>query len=95
MSQDNLPRKRPEQRPLWFSALLLLTAFALGGLAVWRFMLTFLENAQTRFVTSCGEIFHVLDKLTLYWVAHIGVALLLVLITVLAYIWLRTRPSAI
>jgi hypothetical protein len=77
--------------PIWFNALLLLDAFALGGLAVWRFVLTFLEGAMRGFITPSGEIFHVLDKLSPYWLGHTGISLLLLLITASGYLWLRTR----
>ncbi len=50
MSQVNLPKKQRRPHPIWFNALLMLDAFALGGLAVWRFVLTFLESEMTGFV---------------------------------------------
>lgn len=93
MSKENQATLQRGPNPFWFNALLLLDALALGGLAVWRFVLTFLENAQTGFVTSCGEIFHVLDKLSPYWLGHTGIALVLLLITAGAYLWLRTRSA--
>ena len=93
MPNDNQPQERRAPHPIWFNALLLLDAFVLGGLAVWRFVLTFLESAMTRFITSSGEIWHVLDKLGPYWLGHTAVFLLLVLITVGAYLWLRTRSA--
>ncbi len=93
MSKENRATVQRGPHPIWFNALLLLDALALGGLAVWRFVLTFLENAQTGFITSCGEIFHVLDKLSPYWLGHTGIAILLLLITASGYLWLRTRSA--
>ena len=94
MSKDNMSKKQLKPRPIWFNALLMLDAFALGGLAVWRFVLTFLESEMTGFVPPTGEIFHVLDKLFLYTLGHTGVSLLLLLMTASGYLWLRTRSSA-
>ncbi len=91
MSTENQAIAQRGSHPIWFNLLLLLDAFALGGLAVWRFVLAFLENAMRGFVTPSGEIWHVLDKLSPYWLGHIGVSLLLLLITVGGYLWLRTR----
>ena len=95
MSKGNLPKKQLEPRPIWFNVLLMLDAFALGGLAVWRLVLTFLESEMTGFVTPTGEISHVLDKLVPYWLGHAGVSLLLLLMTASGYLWLRTRSSAV
>ena len=72
---------------------MLLDAFALGGLAVWRFVLTFLESSMTGFVTPSGEILHVLDKLAPYWLGHTGISLVLLLTTVAGYLWLKTRSA--
>ncbi len=93
MSKETGATIQRDPHPIWFNALLMLDAFALGGLAVWRFVLTFLESAMTGFVTSSGEIFHVLDKLSPYWLGHTGVSLLLLLITVGGYLWLWTRSA--
>ncbi len=95
MSIDNLTNMQFHKRPTWFNVLLLLDAFALGGLAVWRFVIDFMDNAMTGFVTTCGEIFHVQDKIAIYWVNHGAVSLLLVCITVGAYLWLRTRSRIV
>ncbi len=91
MTRENQATLQRGPNPIWFNALLLLDAFAVGGLAVWRFVLTFLENAQRGFVPPSGEIFHVLDKLAPYWLGHTGISLLLLVITVSGYLWLRTR----
>lgn len=91
MSIDHQTVKPPGKRPTWFSALLLLDAFALGGLAVWILVLTSLEYVMTGFITPSGEIFHALDMLFPYWLGHTVVSLLLVLITAGAYLWLKTR----
>jgi hypothetical protein len=93
MSKENRATIQRGPHPIWFNALLLLDAFALGGLAVWRFVLTFMESAMTGFVTPSGEIFHVLDKLLPYWLGHTGISLVLLLITAGGYLWLRTRSA--
>ncbi len=93
MSIQNRATLQRGSFPIWFNALLLLDVFAWGGLAVWRFVLTFLESAMRGFVSSCGEVWHVLDKLSPYWLGHIGVSLLLLLITAAGYLWLRTRSA--
>ncbi len=91
MTEENQATVQHGRHPLWFSTLLLLDGFALGGLAVWRFVLAFLESAMTGFVTPSGEIFHVLDKFFPYLLGHTGISLLLLLITAGGYLWLRTR----
>ncbi len=82
MSKDHLPPKRLGQHPIWFNALLLLDAFALGGLVVWRLVLNLLDGimAQSVRAEALGEIPHLLDKLFPYWLGHTGVSLLLGLI---------------
>ena len=42
-------------------------------------------------VEAQAEIPNVLDHLLPYWLAYVGVSLLLGLITVGAYLWLKTR----
>ncbi len=82
-------------RPIWFNVLLFLDVFALGGLAVWRFVLTFLENAQTGFITPSGEIFHVLDALSPYWLGYTAASILLLFFSAGGYLWLRTRSRIV
>lgn len=93
MSKNDLSKTQPSRRPTWFNVLLLLDAFALGGLAVWRLVLTLLENIMQQLITggAQAEIINVLDHLVPYWLAHTGVSLLLGLLTVGAYMWLRWR----
>jgi hypothetical protein len=83
------------QRPTWFSALLLLDAFALGGLVVWRVVLNLLDSMMDDSVRreALGEIPHILDQLLPYWLGHTGLFLLLALITAGAYLWLRARSA--
>lgn len=95
MSTENGGTLQRGPHPIWFNALLWLDAFALGGLAVWRFVLTFLENAMRGFITPSGEIWHVLDKLLPYWLGHTGVSLVLLLFTAGGYLWLRTRSAVV
>ena len=97
MSKDNLPKKQPGPRPLWFNALLLLDAFALGGLVALRLVLHLLESTMDRLikVEAQAEILNVLDHLVLYWLGYIGVSLLLGWITVGAYLWLKTRSRIV
>ncbi len=96
MLQDNLSRKQRGARPVWFNVLLLLDMFALGGLAVWRLVLSFLDRTmhEPGRIGCFGEIPHILDKLLPYWLGHTGLALLLLLITALAYVWVRTTSSS-
>lgn len=79
--------------PIGFNALLLLDAFALGGLVVWRLVLSLLESRMVdplppAAIDTLTGIDHLLFP---YWLGHTGVALLLLLITAGAYLWLRTR----
>ena len=89
MPRENALQSQSRQNRTWFSILLLLDSFVVGGLAVWWFVLRFLETAQRGFVTSCGEIFHVLDKVSLYWVGHVAVAFVLVVSTAVMYLILK------
>ena len=93
MLKDNLPQKRLGPRPLWFNAMLLLDAFVLGGLVAMRLVLHLLEIIMDRLITmeAQQEILNVLDHLLPYWLGYMGVSLLLGLITVGAYLWLKTR----
>ncbi len=93
MSKDNLPKKQLGPRPLWFVALLLLDAFVLGGLVAMRLVLYLLESTMDRLikVEAQAEILNVLDHLLPYWLGYVGLSLLLGLITVGAYLWLKTR----
>jgi hypothetical protein len=97
MSKNDLSKTQPGRRPTWFKVLLLLDAFALGGLAVWRLVLTLLENIMQQLITgeAQAEIINVLDHLVPYWLAHTGVLLLLGLLTIGAYVWLRTGSSTV
>jgi hypothetical protein len=69
MSKDNLHQKHLGPRPIWFNALLLLDAFVLGGLVVWRVVLNLLDSMMNGSVRgeALGEIPHVLDQLVPYW----------------------------
>ena len=93
MSKDNLTKKQLGPRPLWFNALLLLDAFALGGLVAMELVRQLLEIIGNRLITVEAQsvILHVLDHLLPYWLGYVGVSLLLGLITVGAYLWLKTR----
>ena len=93
MSKDNLPPKQLGPRPLWLSALLVLDAFALGGLTAMGLVRQLLESTMDRLITVAAqaEILNVLDHLLPYWLGYIGVSLLLGWITVGAYLSLKTR----
>src|SRR5512135_1219843 len=97
MSKDNLPAQQPGPRPVWFIALLLLDAFALGGLVALRIVFNYLESSMGLVITmeAGEEILNELDHLFPYWVGYIGVSLLLVLITVGAALWLKTRSRIV
>ncbi len=93
MSKDNLPKKQIGPRPLWFKALLLLDAFALGGLVAMELVRQLLQSIGNRLITVGAQsiILHVLDQLILYWLSYVEVSLFLGLITFGAYLWLKTR----
>ncbi len=93
MSKDNLPQKQIGPRPLWLNALLLLDAFALGGLVAMGLVRQLLESTMDRLITVAAqsEILNVLDHLLPYWLGYVGVSLLLGWITVGAYLSLKTR----
>ena len=97
MSRDNLPKKQIGPRPLWFVALLLLDAFALGGLVAMELVRQLLESIGNRLITveAQAEILNILDHLTPYWLGYVGVSLLLGLITAGAYLWLKTRSRIV
>ncbi len=93
MGKDGLPRKQPGQHSLWFNVLLLVDAFALGGLVIWRLVLSLLESKMVdplppAAIDTLTGIDHTLFP---YWVGHTGISLLLFWITAGAYLWLRTR----
>lgn len=84
---------RPSSRnPLWFKALLLVDAFGLGGLFVWRLVLNLLEGYQVWTVTpdAIRTMTGIDHTLFVYWVGHTAVTLVLVAITIVAYVGLRT-----
>ena len=78
MSKDNLPQKQLGPRPIWFKALLLLDAFALGGLVATELVRQLLEIIGNRLITVEAQdaILHVLDYLFPYRLGYIGVSLL-------------------
>ena len=93
MSKDNLPQKQLGPRPIWFKALLLLDAFVLGGLVAMGLVRQSLESTMNQLITveAQAEILNILDHLFPYWLGYVGLSLLLGLITVGAYLWLKTR----
>ncbi len=97
MSKDNLPNKQLGPRPVWFNVLLLLDAFALGGLVAMGLVRQLLESIMNRLITveAQSEILNVLDHLMPYRLGYAGVSLLLGLITVGAYLWLKTRSRIV
>ena len=97
MSKGNLPKKQIGPRPIWFKALLLLDAFALGGLVAIELVRQLLESIGNRLITveAQAEILNVLDHLLPYWLGYIGGSLLLGWITVGAYLWLKTRSRIV
>ncbi len=82
---------------MWFTILLLLDAFVLGGLVVWRLMLNVLESAMAQATNpdAIGTYFHVDNLFVPYWVSHTGIMLLLVVITAGAFVWLKIRPRPV
>jgi len=97
VSKDNLPKKQIGPRPFWFVALLLLDAFALGGLVAIELVRQLLESIGNRLITveAQAEILNILDHLFPYWLGYVGLSLLLGLITVGAYLWLKTRSRIV
>ncbi len=97
MSIDNSTDVQLGKRRPWFNVLLLLDAFALGGLVVWRIVIDFLDDQQGRLVgpDGIGLIPHIQDKLLIYWLSHSAVSFLLLCITAGAYLWFRTSSRVV
>ncbi len=92
MVRDDEPQKQPRRRGLWFQALLLLDAFVLGGLTVAVLLNNYAEYTMSRMnpwvpSDAFGVIPHMQDKLILYFVIGLGIALLLGLITLGVVAW--------
>ncbi len=89
--------RQPGRRAIWFNLLLLVDALALGGLLVWKLVLSLLESAMAwSAAEEAIRTFVGLDHLLFpYWVAHIGISFLLLCITAGAYLWLRTSSRII
>jgi hypothetical protein len=86
------------RRAIWFPALLLLDAFLLGGITALVLVEQLLTDTMTRMNQSIpgdafGVIPHVQDKLLLYWLGYIGLAVLLGLATMGAYLWMKLRSG--
>lgn len=79
------------------SALLALDAFVLGGLVsllmVNRFLNTHLDYYAQSNMVAASTILDLLDDLLLYLVGYIGALLALLLITAVAWVWLRTKSQ--
>ncbi len=100
MVKNNEPKKQAGKHGILFHALLLLDAFVLGGMSVALFVNNFAEYTQSRMnpwvpSDAFGVIPHMQDKLILYWVAYLGIALLLGLITLGVLTWriIGSRPG--
>ncbi len=80
-----------------FNALLLLDTFVLGGLVALILVDQILQMIRDRLTTIEGQqnVAAAQGYLVPLWVFYIGITLILVLITVAAYVRGRTRPSAI
>lgn len=79
------------------ATLLALDAFALGGLVALLMVNRFLNNhviyyAQTN-MPAASTILDLLDDLLLYLAGYIGALLILLLTTVVAWVWLETRSQ--
>lgn len=93
MAVDSLSHKQLTHHPLWFNALLLLDAFALGGLSVWRLVLNLLESKMVDplppdAIRMLVGIDHTLFP---YWVGYTVLVILVVWTSLGSYLWLRTR----
>ncbi len=88
---------RPSLRPIWFALLLLLDAFALGGLVVWRLVINLLESSAARNTggDALGVYFHFGDLFAVDMFLQAGVTLILLWMTAGAYVWLKTRWKAV
>jgi hypothetical protein len=91
--QDKLPKNQVAQRPSTLCALLILDAFALGGLVAVELVRQLLISIMNRLISAAAqaEILNVLDHLFPYQVGYLGATFLISLITISAYLWLRTR----
>lgn len=79
------------------STLLALDAFALGGLVALLMVNRFLNNhviyyARTN-MAAASTVLDLLDDLLLYLAGYIGALLILLLTTVVAWVWLETRSQ--
>ena len=97
MATDIVSKSELARSPIWFNALLLLDAFAIGGLAVWHFVIDLLDEQMQRTTAMqfAGDILHIEDKMFVYWVSQTGVAFVLVLMTIASYLFLRTRSKTV
>ncbi len=97
MFTNKLSSRQPRPRPMWFSVLLLLDAFVLGGLIVWRLVLNLLASKMVDPLSpdAIDTLVGIDHTLFPYWFGHIAFALLLGVATFGGYLWLRTRSSAV
>ncbi len=91
-----LGSKRSAQRAIWLPALWLLDAFVLGGITSLVLVEWLLNDTMSRMNQAIpgdafGVIPHVQDKLLLYWVGFIGVAVVLAVATLSAHLWTTFR----
>ncbi len=93
MANSSLSQKQVGTSRFWFNLLLLLDAFALGGLLVWRLVIDALDAMMPRLTNgeAMGMIQHVEDTFFPYWLGQTGVSLLLLCITAGVLVWLRAR----
>ncbi len=90
--------RQPGRRDLWLPALLLLDALVLGGITALVLVAQLLNDTMSSMNEAIpgdafGVIPHVQDKLLFYWLAYFGIAILLGLATLVAYLWLRMRSG--
>ncbi len=98
MAKENPEQKPNSPRGAWFTVLLLLDAFVVGGVTALVLVNQLLNTTMSRMNESIpgdafGVIPHVQDKLIVYWLGYIGIAILLGLATLVAYLWLRMQSA--
>ena len=98
MAEENVATGQNGRRAVWFSVLLLLDSFVLGGVTVLVLVNQLLNTTMSSMNESIpgdafGVIPHVQDRLLYYWVGYLGIAVLLILVTYGAYMWLAIRSA--
>ncbi len=93
MSENVTARPRVRGGPWWFTVLVVLDAFVLGGLVTTRMIVALLEDMGPRFTSGDAQstVWHIVDQLVPYWFFY-GLALvILLIITLFAFAWIEMK----